>query len=31
VGAASFIGMGQTTSRLWCIVNTRLAAANQSS
>jgi Flp pilus assembly pilin Flp len=31
VGAASFIGMGQTTSSLWCIVNTRLAAANQSS
>lgn len=31
VGAAVFIGMGQTTSGLWSIVNTRLAAANQSS
>ena len=30
-GAALFIGMGQTTSTLWGIVNTRLAAANQSS
>lgn len=31
VGAAAFIGMGQNTSALWTIVNTRLAAANQSS
>lgn len=31
VGAATFIGMGKTTSGLWSIVNTRLAAANQSS
>ena len=31
VGAAAFIGMGQTTSGLWSIVNNRLAAANQSS
>ena len=31
VGLAAFIGMGQTTSGLWSIVNTRLAAANQSS
>jgi Flp pilus assembly pilin Flp len=30
-GAALFIGMGQTTSSLWSIVNARLAAANQSS
>ena len=30
-GAAMFIGMGQTTSGLWSIVNSRLAAANQSS
>ena len=30
-GAAMFIGMGQTTSQLWGIVNSRLAAANQSS
>jgi len=30
-GAALFIGMGRTTSTLWGIVNTRLAAANQSS
>jgi Flp pilus assembly pilin Flp len=30
-GAALFIGMGRTTSTLWGIVNSRLAAANQSS
>lgn len=30
-GAAMFIGMGRTTSGLWSIVNSRLAAANQSS
>ena len=30
-GAALFIGMGQTTSGLWGIVNTRLASANQAS
>jgi len=30
-GAAAFIGMGQTTSGLWSIVNSRLAAANQAS
>jgi Flp pilus assembly pilin Flp len=30
-GAAMFIGMGQTTAGLWTVVNTRLAAANQSS
>ena len=30
-GAAMFIGMGQTTSGLWSIVNSRLAAANQAS
>jgi Flp pilus assembly pilin Flp len=30
-GAATFIGMGQTTAGLWSIVNSRLAAANQSS
>lgn len=29
VGAALFIGMGGTTSGLWTIVNSRLAAANQ--
>jgi Flp pilus assembly pilin Flp len=29
VGAAVFIGMGSTTSGLWTIVNSRLAAANQ--
>jgi len=31
VGAAMFIGMGQTTSGLWTTVNSRLAAANQPS
>ena len=31
VGAAMFIAMGGTTSNLWGIVNSRLAAANQSS
>jgi Flp pilus assembly pilin Flp len=31
VGAAAFIGMGQTTSGLWLTVNSRLAAANQPS
>ena len=30
-GAALFLGLGATTSTLWGIVNTRLAAANQSS
>ena len=30
-GAALFISMGSTTKTLWGIVNTRLAAANQSS
>ena len=29
VGAAVFIGMGNTTSGLWTITNARLAAANQ--
>lgn len=28
-GAAAFIGMGGTTNTLWSIVNSRLAAANQ--
>jgi Flp pilus assembly pilin Flp len=30
-GAAAFIGMGRTTAGLWTTVNSRLAAANQSS
>jgi len=30
-GAALYIGMGSTTKTLWGIVNSRLAAANQSS
>ena len=30
-GAALFLGMGVSTRTLWGIVNTRLAAANQSS
>ena len=30
-GAALFLGMGASTRTLWGIVNTRLAAANQSS
>jgi Flp pilus assembly pilin Flp len=30
-GAAFFIGVGASTRTLWGIVNTRLAAANQSS
>ena len=30
-GAVLFIGMGSTTKTLWGIVNSRLAAANQSS
>ena len=29
-GAAAFIGMGKTTAGLWTTVNSRLAAANQS-
>ena len=29
-GAAMFIGMGTTVNNLWTIVNSRLAAANQS-
>ncbi len=31
VGAAMYIGMGRSTSTIWTIVNSRLAAANQSS
>jgi len=31
VGAAAYIGMGQSTRTIWTIVNSRLAAANQSS
>ena len=31
VGAAMYIGMGQSTRTIWTIVNSRLAAANQSS
>ena len=30
-GAAMYIGMGQSTRTIWTIVNSRLAAANQSS
>ena len=30
-GAALFLGLGASTRTLWGIVNTRLAAANQSS
>lgn len=30
-GAALYIGMGQNTSALWSIVNSRLASANDSS
>jgi len=30
-GAAVFLGMGQVTGDIWRIVNSRLAAANQSS
>lgn len=30
VSAAAFLGVGPTTSGLWSIVNSRLAAANQS-
>jgi Flp pilus assembly pilin Flp len=30
-GAALYIGMGQTINGIWGIVNSRLAAANQSS
>ena len=30
-GAALYIGIGNTTTSLWSIVNSRLAAANQSS
>ena len=30
-GAAIFIGMGNTTSGIWSIVNNRLAASNQPS
>ena len=29
-GAAMFIGIGNTTSGIWSIVNSRLAASNQS-
>ena len=29
VGAALFIGMGQTTSSIWGIVNSRMSNANQ--
>jgi Flp pilus assembly pilin Flp len=28
VGAATFIGLGQTITGIWAIANTRLAAAN---
>jgi Flp pilus assembly pilin Flp len=31
VGAALFIGMGQTTSSIWSIVNGRVSNANQAS
>jgi Flp pilus assembly pilin Flp len=31
VGAAMYMGMGKSTNTLWSIVNSRLAAANQSS
>ncbi len=31
VGAAMFVGMGNTTSSLWSTVNSRLAAPNQAS
>ena len=31
VGAALFIGMGQTTSGIWSIVNARVSNANQAS
>jgi Flp pilus assembly pilin Flp len=31
VGAATFIGMGQMTTSIWSITNSRLNAANQSS
>jgi len=31
VGAATFIGMGQTISGIWSIANNRLASANCSS
>ena len=30
-GAAMYIGIGQSTRTIWTIVNSRLAAANQSS
>lgn len=30
-GAALYIGIGNTTTSLWSIVNSRLAAANQTS
>jgi len=30
-GAAFYIGMGTTTTSLWSIVNSRLAAANETS
>jgi Flp pilus assembly pilin Flp len=30
-GAAAFIGMGQSTTALWSVANSRLAAANQTS
>jgi Flp pilus assembly pilin Flp len=30
-GAATFIGMGSTTTTLWSAVNNRLASANQGS
>jgi Flp pilus assembly pilin Flp len=31
VGAAMYLGVGRSTNTLWSIVNSRLAAANQSS
>lgn len=31
VGAAAYIGMGQSTTTIWTIVNSRLASANSSS
>ena len=31
VGAAMYMGVGKSSSTLWSIVNSRLAAANQSS
>jgi Flp pilus assembly pilin Flp len=31
VGAAMFVGMGNTTSSLWSVVNSRLGSNNQAS